>query len=433
MRRAFTLYRRSRCLAAPRLKLETNLNPSNNTNNAISISISPLLTSLPPKLRFFSTSENESSDPSSKPIADLNLAETKLDPSENKPLNVDVEDVNNKELKLRLDEYFKKGNEEALPSILEAILKRKLTGKHEETDDELLDELQMQPLDDVKDTEFQSDLEELETDEEIDDLYNARDIVVKKMASDEYFNMDDRKWDEMIKEATEKGFLKDTKECEEILEDMLSWDKLLPDEIKKKVEEKFDEIAARVENGELEVEEGYALFKEFEDQMVMECAKMMEEEGPPQFDENVVPDKKMNLDDPPGEGPILRWETRVVLAPGGDSWHPKNRKVKLSVTVKELGLSKHQFRRLRELVGKRYHPGRDELTITSERFEHREENRKDCLRTFFALIEEAAKANKLVEDARTSYLKDRLRSNPRFMARLQAKVMGTRESSPLTA
>jgi small subunit ribosomal protein S35 len=39
----------------------------------------------------------------------------------------------------------------------------------------------------------------------------------------------------------------------------------------------------------------------------------------------------------------------------------------MSVTVKELGLSKPQFRRLRELVGKRYHPGRDELTITSER------------------------------------------------------------------
>jgi small subunit ribosomal protein S35 len=39
----------------------------------------------------------------------------------------------------------------------------------------------------------------------------------------------------------------------------------------------------------------------------------------------------------------------------------------MSVTVKELGLSKPQFRLLRELVGKRYHPGRDELTITSER------------------------------------------------------------------
>lgn len=139
------------------------------------------------------------------------------------------------------------------------------------------------------------------------------------------------------------------------------------DEIKKKVEEKFEEIAARVEKGELEVEEGYALFKEFEDQMVMECGKMMEEEGPPQFDETALPDRKKDLDDPPGEGPILRWQTRVVLAPGGDAWHPKNRKVKLSVTVKELGLSKHQFRRLRELVGKRYHPGKDELTITSER------------------------------------------------------------------
>lgn len=132
------------------------------------------------------------------------------------------------ELKQRLNEYFEKGDEDALPSILEAILQRKLTKKHEETDDDLLDELQMKPLDDVNDAEFESDLEAIETDEEIDDLYNAREIVMKKKASDEYFNMDDKKWDDMIKEATEHGFLKDTKECEEILEDMLSWDKLLP-------------------------------------------------------------------------------------------------------------------------------------------------------------------------------------------------------------
>lgn len=132
------------------------------------------------------------------------------------------------ELKQRLNEYFEKGNEEALPSIFEAILQRKLTAKHEDTDDDLLDELQMKPLDDVNDAEFESDLEAIETDEEIDDLYNAREIVIKKKASDEYFNMDDKKWDDMIKEAIEHGFLKDTKECEEILEDMLSWDKLLP-------------------------------------------------------------------------------------------------------------------------------------------------------------------------------------------------------------
>lgn len=145
---------------------------------------------------------------------------------------------------------------------------------------------------------------------------------------------------------------------------------ILPDEIKRKVEKKFEEIAAKVENGELEVEEGYALFKEFEDKMVLECGELMEANGPPQFDETVGPDNKKDVDDPPGEGPILRWQTRVVFAPGGDAWHPKNRKVKLAVTVKELGLSKHQFRRLRELVGKRYHPGKDELTITSERYVH---------------------------------------------------------------
>lgn len=132
------------------------------------------------------------------------------------------------ELKTRIEKYFK-GDEEALPPILEAILQRKLTRKHEETDDELMDELQMKPLDDVKDKDFESDFEELyETDEEIDDLYNAKEHTMKKMVQDEYFNMDEKKWDEMIREGIEHGYLKDTKECEEILEDMLSWDKLLP-------------------------------------------------------------------------------------------------------------------------------------------------------------------------------------------------------------
>nr|GMC56623.1 uncharacterized protein LOC109188018 [Ipomoea batatas] len=274
----------------------------------------------------------------------------------------------------------------------------------------------MEPLDTVDDEEFEEGFEDAHsTDEEIDNLYDATEIVKKRMAHDEYFNMDDKKWDDMISEAIAHGHLKDTKECEEILEDMLQWDKLLPDEIKEKVAKRLDEISDMVEKGELEAEEGYALFKEFEDQMVLECGKLMEKE-PLEFDESIIPDKKKDVDDPPGEGPILRWQTRVVFAPGGDAWHPKNRKVKLAVTVKELGLSKHQFRRLRELVGKRYHPGRDELTITSERFEDREENRKDCLRTLLSLIEEAGKANKIVEDARTAYAKQRLKANPKFMA-----------------
>ncbi|XP_020222954.1 uncharacterized protein LOC109805325 [Cajanus cajan] len=349
------------------------------------------------------------------------------------PVPKPPEDINNKELKTRIESYLK-GDEQVLPSIMEAILQRKLSGKHEETDDELMDELRMGPIDDVDDRDFESDFEDLhDTDEEIDDLYNARDVVMKRMVQDEYFNMDDKKWDDIVEDSIKHGYLRDTKECEEILQDMLSWDKLLPDEIKQKVEIKFNELGDMCERGELEPEEAYEQFKKFEDEMVAEYMKIMEKEEVPQFGDIAVPDKKKDLDDPPGEGPILRWQTRVVFAPGGDAWHPKNRKVKLSVTVKELGLSKYQFRRLRELVGKRYHPGRDELTITSERFEHREENRKDCLRTLLSLIEEAGKANKLVDDARSSYVKERLRANPAFMERLHAKSLRLRESNQVPA
>jgi small subunit ribosomal protein S35 len=196
------------------------------------------------------------------------------------------------------------------------------------------------------------------------------------------------------------------------------------------VEAKFNELGDICERGEMVPEAAYELYKEFEDGLVMEYMKETEAEAVPKFDE-VAPDSKKDLDDPPGEGPILRWQTRCVFAPGGDAWHPKNRKVKLSVTVKELGLSKHQFRRMRELVGKRYHAGKDELTIISERYEHREENRKDCLRTLLNVIEEAGKARQLVEDARTSHIKDMLKADPEFMERLRAKKAKSRESNSI--
>ncbi|KAL6134119.1 hypothetical protein ACLB2K_066352 [Fragaria x ananassa] len=385
--------------------------------------------------RLFSSDENESSSPNdSSPEKPNPSPESTLTQILKKDSSVQLQDITNKEMKTRMEEYLKDGKEEALPSILEAILQRKLAGKHEDTDDELVDDLQMQPLDNVKDQEFESDFEEFhDTDEEIDDLYDAKDVVVNKMVKDEFFNMDDKKWDGMVQEAIKHGLMKDMKECEDILEDMLSWDKLLPDDIKKKVEEKFNDLGDRCERGELEPEDAYKLFKEFEDEMVLEYAKKVEAQDPSQFDEIAVPNMKRDIDGPPGEGPILRWQTRVVFAPGGDAWHPKNRKVKLSVTVKELGLSKHQFHRLRELVGKRYNPGKDELTITSERFEHREENRKDCLRTLLSLIEEAEKANKLAEDARVSYVKERLRANPAFMERLRNKTMRLQGHTTVTA
>ena len=118
--------------------------------------------------------------------------------------------------------YFK-GDNQVLPSIMEAIMLRKLSGKHEDTDDELMDSLRMEPIDDVDDKDFEDDFEDLvETDEEIDDLYNARDIVMKRMVKDEFFNMDEKKWDEIVEDGVKHGILRDTKECEEILEDMLS-------------------------------------------------------------------------------------------------------------------------------------------------------------------------------------------------------------------
>ncbi|KAG7582401.1 Ribosomal protein S24/S35 mitochondrial conserved domain [Arabidopsis suecica] len=390
--------------------------------------LAPIPSPAPLKFRFFS-SESDSSGENSTTAPDSSPTES----SDTKDLV--VEDVSNKELKSRIEKYFNEGNEDALPGVIEALLQRRLADKHAETDDELLEKIETLPFkDDVKDEDFESDFEEAHsTDEELEDLYNSPEYVAEKMRKNEFFNMDDKKWDHMIREGIQHGCLTDTKECEEILEDMLKWDQLLPDDLKKKVEAKFNELGDMCERGELEAEAAYELFKEFEDEMVIQYGDQMEAEGPPQFGEADASDRNTDLDDPPGKGPILRWQSRIVFAPGGDAWHPKNRKVKMSVTVKELGLSKHQAKRLRELVGKRYHSGKDELTITSERFEHREENRKDCLRTLYGLIEEAGKANKIAEDIRTSYVKQRLRANPAFMQKLQAKIIRSKESDAINA
>ncbi|KAE8675511.1 reticulon-like protein B9-like [Hibiscus syriacus] len=49
----------------------------------------------------------------------------------------DDDDVSTEELKMRIQKFFD-GDVEAIPSIFEGILKRKLTGKHDESDDELM-------------------------------------------------------------------------------------------------------------------------------------------------------------------------------------------------------------------------------------------------------------------------------------------------------
>ncbi|KAJ0104974.1 hypothetical protein Patl1_19179 [Pistacia atlantica] len=142
-------------------------------------SLIPLAASTRSPLRLYSSDSNDSSNDQDlpAPAAESTLAAQ----TQEKDVSLDVQDVGNKELKMRIEKYFK-GDEEALPDILEAILRRKLTGKHEETDDELVEELRMKPLDDVKEQEIESDFEELyKTDEEIEHLYDAEEYVMKKI------------------------------------------------------------------------------------------------------------------------------------------------------------------------------------------------------------------------------------------------------------
>lgn len=330
-----------------------------------------------------------------------------------------VEDVETIEILKELRKYYG-DKDDNLEAIAELVMKRALSRKHDQSDEELMDELQMDVVEDVHDSEFESDFEEAyETDHEIENLYNATEYTEDKLLADGPVEMDAETYDEIVKEMQEKGHVIDQQSLEELVEDMTNWDTLLPEDLKQKIEAKFNELGDMCERGELEPEEAYGLFKEFEDAVVEEYAQKLPSEEIPQDIESKnkggVYDK-----DPPGEGPILRWETRMVLSPGGDSWHPANRKVKVSVFVKELGLSKYAFMRLRELVGKRYDAGKGELTIVSERFAHREENRKDCLRTLIALIEEAEKADTYVAEVRTAYTKEQLKANPKFQERLRA-------------
>ncbi|KAL9433201.1 hypothetical protein AB3S75_028093 [Citrus x aurantiifolia] len=79
-----------------------------------------------PRFRFYA-SESDSS---------------KLPNTQNNSGSIGVEDVSSQELKSRIEKYLE-GDEDAVPSIFEAILSRKLSGKHDQSDDELMEELQI--------------------------------------------------------------------------------------------------------------------------------------------------------------------------------------------------------------------------------------------------------------------------------------------------
>lgn len=79
----------------------------------------------------------------------------------------------NSELKRKIDKFYEGGDADSLPAIFEAILKRKLSGKHEDADDELMKEIRQQLPGEVEDfkgeEEYDSDLMDDDSSDASDD------------------------------------------------------------------------------------------------------------------------------------------------------------------------------------------------------------------------------------------------------------------------
>lgn len=53
------------------------------------------------------------------------------------------------ELKKRIQSFLDDGDEDALPDLFEAMMIRKLSGKHDESDDEVMEEVRKYPINDA--------------------------------------------------------------------------------------------------------------------------------------------------------------------------------------------------------------------------------------------------------------------------------------------
>jgi len=99
-------------------------------------------------------------------------------------------------------------------------------------------------------------------------------------------------------------------------------------------------------------------------------------------------EERLKANDKPS---IFRWEVQFVLDPGG-SHHPANRKVKMRVYLKELQreyqLSDDAIQHIIRICQNRYNPNKGELTLVSEKYAHREDNRRHIMETMASLIEE---------------------------------------------
>ncbi|CAF1910656.1 BnaC02g22450D [Brassica napus] len=85
--------------------------------------------------------------------------------------------VSKEELKKRIQSFLEDGDEDALPDLFEAMMTRKLSGKHDESDDEVMEEVRKYPIndahnkvDDNVESDDLSDGDSPDSDEESDDL-----------------------------------------------------------------------------------------------------------------------------------------------------------------------------------------------------------------------------------------------------------------------
>ena len=76
------------------------------------------------------------------------------------------------ELKKRIQSFLDDGDEDALPDLFEAMMTRKLSGKHDESDDEVMEEVRKYPINDSHkvDDNVESDGDSSDSDEEFDGL-----------------------------------------------------------------------------------------------------------------------------------------------------------------------------------------------------------------------------------------------------------------------
>lgn len=87
----------------------------------------------------------------------------------------------------------------------------------------------------------------------------------------------------------------------------------------------------------------------------------------------------------------LRITTRNYLFAGPSLYHPGSRKVKLQVYLTDLVLDEHAKKKLIQLVGPRYNPDNDELTIVADRCPTRKQNKDYAMYLLTVLYHESWK------------------------------------------